>query len=419
MKMIKIKTIAIAVVTIFLFALSFPATADELSNAVPVVAMRVTKGTISSQLLTTGEVVPKLGVNVHPDVGGQIEDVLVSEGSLVKKGQIMVQIDNQVQKAQLEQAEAAVSVARAAVEMQKVLVKSSGSMLKSSKAQADSVQAKLDNLATTRLRLAQLYNEGAISKQQLDDTVASHDATKAQMKAAAEGIQQARNSILTQQMNLKMKEAQLVQALANRNSTRVVYNKTTIKAAFDGIVTTRFEDPGAMANPAKPLLRVEQMDPVKIVGSIIEKDIGKIIPGKTLAIVKVDSLNKTFEGVIEKIYPTINATTRTGKLEVIIKNPEYKLCSGMFAQIKLLLETRKDIIVVPRDILLKHNGKSYSYVIRSGKAIKQEVKTGIIQDTNIEIKEGLKQGDEVISEGLEFIKEGSTVKPVFAGVTDK
>ena len=110
-------------------------------------------------------------------------------------------------------------------------------------------------------------------------------------------------------------------------------DKTTIKAAFDGIVTARYADPGAMANPAKPLLRVEQMKPVKIVGSIIEKDIDRIKPGQTKAVVKVDSIAETFLGKVEKIYPTINHPPERASWKSLLRtmNTNYALaCSHRF-----------------------------------------------------------------------------------------
>ena len=106
---------------------------------------------------------------------------------------------------------------------------------------------------------------------------------------------------------------------------------------------------------------------------------------------------------------TVDPVSRTGKVEVLVPNKDKMLMSGMFANINFVVETHENVPVVSRDSLLKYDGKFYVYVIEDGKAVRRPVRTGITQDTTVEILAGLKSGETIISKGIEFIREGSRV----------
>ncbi|NLI78037.1 MAG: efflux RND transporter periplasmic adaptor subunit [Candidatus Riflebacteria bacterium] len=382
-------------------------------QATPVIAQKVTTGDIHLQLVTSGEVEPALGVDLFPKISGQIVQFNVSEGSVVNEGDLVAEIDHRIQDTQLEQAEAALTVAQAAVDLQEVMVKTAQSGVTAARAQADAVRAQVTNLTASRARLEKLHKEGAISRQQLDDVTAQHDAAQAQLVAATSNVNQATDGILSAQMNLKMKQAQLVQAKANLHAVQVTREDAFIKAPFQGIVTRRHLDPGAMANPSQKLLRLEKMNPVKVIGTLVEKNLLLLQPERTEARVRTDSIAEEFIGTVAKIYPAIDPKTRTGQFEVIIDNPERKLRSGMFANIRLFLETAKGAVVVPRDALLAHNGdRAAIRVTPEGIAEKVKVRTGIVQEDRVEILDGLQPGDTIVTQGLEFIRVGAPVKAI-------
>lgn len=391
---------------------------DAGVEAVPVFATLVATGTINRKIEISGDVMPMLGVNLHPEASGKILEIFVDVGSVVSKGQELAQINNEVQKAQFEQAQAAVTVSKAAIEMQKVMVETSQSGLVAARAGVEAAEAQLKNLAVTRERLEKLFAEGAISRQQLDDVIAQHDSAVARLTATQSDVKQAGDAILSAKMTLEMRRAELIQATANLNVVKVLLDNALVRAPFDGVITARHADPGAMAAPAAPLFRVEQTNPVKIIGSIIEKDIDQLVAGKTAAIIQVDSIHDAFDGTVSRIYPAIDNTSRTGKIEILLQNPEQRLRSGMFAKISLLINTSENVPVVTRDSLLKYDGKYYAFVIQAGRAVKSLVKTGIIDEDRIEVTDGLKPGDTIIARGLEFIREGSAVK-IVAGEQQK
>lgn len=394
-----------------LLPVTLPAQNDNgKSLAIPVFAEKVTTGTINRRIETSGDILPLLGVNVHPEAAGRITEIFVDVGSKVKKGQELAQIYNDVQKAQLQQAQAAVTVSKAAIEMQKVMVETTQSALVAAKAGVEAAESQLKNLAVTRERLEKLFSEGAISRQQLDDVIAQHDSASARLTAAKSEEKRAGDAIQSAKMTLEMRRAELIQATANLNSVQVLLDNTLVRAPFDGVITARHADPGAMAGPAAPLFRIEQINPAKIIGTIIEKDLYLIEADKTPAVISVDAIREEYRGVVSRIYPAIDSTSRTGRIEILLQNPDLRLRSGMFAKISLLINTSENKPVVGRDALLKYENNYYAYLIENGHAVKRQVKVGIIDEDRVEVVEGLQPGELIISKGLEFIREGSAVK---------
>ncbi len=383
-------------------------------KAQPVIVEKVVSSDISQQLQTSGEILPLQGADLCAKIGGEIINITVSEGSMVAAGDLLAEIDHRILDAQLEQVKAAESVARSSVEVQAVLLKTSQSAVVSAKAQAEAVKAQVTNLTATRKRYSELFREGAASQEQLDDVVAQHDAAQAQLVAAESSIRQAEDGVQSSRVTLKVREAQLVQATSNLHAAEVQRENAFVKAPFAGIITMRALDPGAMANISQPIFRLEQMNRVKVIGSLIEKDLLQLTAGTTEASVRVDTFaDREFKGSVTRVYPAINAKTRTGQFEVVLENPEIVLRSGMYATIMLSLQTDRNATVVPKDALLNHGGQiSVIQVTKDNLAVRKTVKVGIVQGTRAQIVEGLEPGDLIITEGAELIKTGVLVKPV-------
>ncbi len=392
---------------------AIPAGVVDDAKLQPVLVQKVATADISQQLQTSGEILPYQGADIYPKIGGEIIKINVSESSMVTAGDILAEIDHRILDAQLEQAKAAESVARSSVEVQAVLLKTSESAVVSAKAQASAVKAQVTNLTATRKRYEQLFKEGAVSQQQLDDVIAQHDAAQAQLVAAESSIRQAEDGIQSNRVTLKVREAQLIQATSNLHAAEVQRENAFIKAPFSGIITMRALDAGAMANAAQPVFRLEQMNKVKVIGSLVEKDLMQLQAGETGAAVRVDTFDRDFKGTVEKVYPAITSKTRTGQFEVVLENPEIVLRSGMFATINLFLATARNAVVMPKDALLNHNGQmAVITVTGEGMAIRKPVKVGIVQGTRAQILEGLQAGDLIVTQGAELVRTGVKVKPV-------
>ncbi len=385
----------------------------KTEQVTPVYSQLVTTGTISQKIKTSGEIKPMLGVSLIPEASGKIEEIYVDIGDFVKKGQKLAQINDETQQAQFAQAKASLNVANASIKMQEVTIESSRSSLVSAKAAVEASESQLKNLTVTRKRLEKLFSEGAVSRQDVDDIITKYDNANAAHIAAQTNVKRASDAVQTALVTLEMRKAELTQATANLNAVKVNLDKTIVDAPFEGVITARYEDPGANANMSKALFDIQQSNPVKIIGTIIEKDLYQIIAGKTNVVITVDSVEGEFKGVVTKIYPSIDNSSRTGKIEIHLDNPENKLRTGMFAKIDVLVATHENAVVVPRDSLVKYDNNYLAYVVeKQGDkyiAVKRDVKVGIFDDSKVEIISGLKAGDRLISKGTEFVREGAPV----------
>lgn len=404
----------ILAVTILLSADAKSKVLEDNIEALPVVAKRVKTSSICNQIFTSGEVYSNLSVDIYPKVSGQIIKVLVSEGSIVMKGDLLVEIDHRVLDAQLQQAQSAIEVAKANIEVQHQLIKTSQAALQAAKAQLESLKAQIKNIATTKSRLEKLFAEGAISKQQLDDITAQHDSIQAQIKAASSNVLQAEENLQANIASLKIKEAQLLQAQANFNVVKVQLEDSFIYAPFDGIITKKYLDIGSLANLSHPILRLEQIKPIKVIGSVSEKNYYDIYGNNNLKVEIIsDSIrNKVITTQINKVYPTIDPKTRIAYFEILYANNDLLLRPGMFVKIKVILSTVNDAIVLDKQNLQRNKNEYYVLKINSDNTVERiKVDIGITQENLVEIKSGLKPGELIVSQGFEYIRNGTKVKP--------
>ena len=381
----------------------------ENESATPVFSEIVKADTISQKIRTTGDIKPMLGVRINPEAAGKIEEILVDVGDVVKKGQKLAQINDETQQAQFAQAQAALNLAKTSVESQKVAIESAKSALVSAKASVEASESQLKNLAITRKRLEKLYSEGAVSRQDVDDIITKYDNANAAHISAQTNVKRSSDAVQTALMALEMRKAEMAQAEENLNAAKVNLDHTIVDAPFDGVITARHADPGARAKIDDPIFEIEQNSPVKIIGSVSEKDLFQIAGGQTEVIVKVDSLAGDFKGVIKKVYPAIDNSSRTGKIEIHMPNQDNTLRTGMFARLEVLVSTHSGAVVIPRDALVRYEGGCLTFVVENNRAVKRPIKIGIIDDNRVEVIEGLKAGERIISKGIEFIRDGALV----------
>ncbi|MDQ0285297.1 HlyD family secretion protein [Desulfofundulus luciae] len=339
------------------------------TETVPVQVAEARLTNLQRVLELTGEIKPAAVVDVHPKIGGEIiEKIYVETGDYVKKGDLIAVLEDDIIKAQLEEATAGLAAAEAGLRQS---------------------EANLELLEKDRLRVENLYQANAVSKQELDHI-------NAQYRAAVE--------------SKKLAGAQVEKAKAVLNQLQVLYREYSIYAPISGFVAARYVEQGNRTDTAKPVIRISREDELKIVCSITEKDFPHLKKGIE-AEVTVDAFpGKVFKGVVSVISPTIDPATRTAGIEIHIPNKEYKLRSGMFAHIKLYLGERK-ALAVPTESLNKMpgTGSYFVYIVKDNKAILKNVKTGISQGNITEITDGLTEKDLVVTRGQNRLYDGARV----------
>lgn len=216
----------------------------------------------------------------------------------------------------------------------------------------------------------------------------------------------------------RVKRDQVV-ALVDRDVDGMRFELLEVISPMDGIVGMVHLDEGAEVSPPSPgpgmgtvIMKIVNMDQVRVVVNVVEEDLGKISVGQN-ATIKVDTYpDTTFSGKVILISPMVNPLTRTASLEISLSNPKHLLKPGMFAYVEILLGKKEDLILIPAHTIVEETGKKKVFVVMDGKAKSRMVETGISQGGWVQIKSGLAQNDSLIVTGQYLVKENEPVKIV-------
>ena len=316
-----------------------------------------------------GDVRPFSMVNVFPKIPGKIiEKIFVEKGDYVKKGTLVAVLESSAIEARIEEA---------------------GAAMESAQARVKQAQANLEILEKDRVRLANLYQQKAIARQKVDHIEAQYTAALENRRLAAAQVKQARAAI---------------------KQLTIAHNEHWVYAPANGYISARYVDKGSMSAPGKPIFKISDENILKIIAGVSEKEFPFIKKGLKVIIKTNVFPDKEFNGVVSIISPTINAATRTGEIEIQIKNEKRILRSGMFVRVFLNFG-RRQVTAVSRDALVRlpGTGSYYVYAAKDTRAVLTNIKVGIFQNNLAEVISGLSPGERVIIKGLGRIKDGTLV----------
>ena len=252
-------------------------------------------------------------------------------------------------------------------------VKKGQVLAKMDKIQLQQAELQMKNNEIEYNRLKGLYEVGALSKSDLDAIELAYKVSKTSYENLLE------NSVL--------------------------------RSPIDGVISARNYDEGDMYTMSAPLFVVEQIVPVKLLVAISESDYSKVSKGDEVEIVADALAGKVFTGKINKIYPTIDPSTRTFTVEVIVSNPKKELRPGMFTRVTVKFGVNKNV-VIPDVAVVKQqgSGERFVYVLNEDGTVNyQKVVLGRRMGTEYEVLEGLSDGATIVTGGQIRLKDGIKV----------
>ena len=241
------------------------------------------------------------------------------------------------------------------------------------KAQLQQAQLQLSNSAVELERLKALYEAGGLSKSDLDAIELKYNVAKTQVDNLIEN--------------------------------------TTLLSPIDGVITARNYDAGDMYAMSAPIFTVEQITPVKLLVGVSESDYSKVKKGDKVS-VKADAFpDLTFDGKIERIYPTIDPTTRTFTMEVVVPNSYSTLRPGMFARVTVNFGVNNNVVIPDVSVVKQQgSGERFVYVLNEdGTVSYQKVELGRRMGTEYEVLSGVVDGAKVVTGGQIRLKDGIKV----------
>ena len=332
-------------------------------QAMPVAVAKVETRDLPVYLSGLGSVQAFYSVLVKTRVDGQLVAVNFREGQEVKKGDLLIQIDPRPFQAAVDQAEA-------------TLFKDQSSL--------NDAKINLD-------RFKQLFQEGVISRQQLD--------TQTSLVGQLEGA-------------VRADQAQVETAKLN-----LAY--THITASIGGRVGLRLVDPGNIVHASDPngLLLLTQMHPIAVVFTLPEDQLATVAQHMHRGALAVDAYSrddqtKLASGKLLTIDNQIDATTGTAKLKAVFDNQEQALWPNQFVNCRLLLETRKNSTVVPAAAIQRGPQGAYVFTVKQDKTAEMRQVTVTLMDGNFAgISSGLTPGEVVVTDGQDKLQPGTHVEP--------
>ena len=312
-------------------------------------------------------------VEIHARVEGYLEKMLFDEGTYIKKGQTLFQIDPTLYNARAKRAEA---------------------QLNKAKAQALKAERDLN-------RIRPLFELNAASQLDLDNAIANYEGANADVAVC---------------------EADMVQA-------QMTLGYTTVKSPISGYISERNADIGALVGPGSQslLATIVKSDTVQIDFSMTSLEylkskarnvnLGHKDTTRTwnpyVTVTMADGTVYPYQGLVNFADPQIDPKTGTFSVRAEMPNPEHILLPGQFTRVRLLMDVREDALVVPTKAVVVESGGAFIYVVRPDSIVeKRFVELGPELKNNTVVERGIVSGEQIVVEGYHKLTHGMKVEPV-------
>lgn len=369
-------------------------------RSVPVVA--VARHDIEQHLVASGRVMPPARIEVSLPATGLVTEVTVREGDRVKKGDVLLQIDESEARAAVAQAEAALAQAKArADQVRSVTAVVAGRSLEQSEATYGAAEKQFERLRT-------LFSSGAATSQELEDARRALDVARAQRDSA----QTALASSSPRGVEARAAWAAASQAEAQLAAAKARLSQTRAVALSDAIVLRRDVEPGFVVTPAKPLLVLSTLGETRIVVQPDERDLPLVRLGLA-ARASADAFPKeTFDAEVSYIAPAVEAQRGTIEVRLRVPHPPEYLRPDMTVSVDMNVASVKSALVAPS---LAVRGlatpEPWALVAASGRAERRALVLGVRGEGSVEVKSGLAEGDLVVMPDGTAQKPGDRVRP--------
>jgi HlyD family secretion protein len=394
----------LVIAAVLLFA-SFMSRGD----GVPVRAATAQRMSIRSVISTNGKVEPMENFEAHAPAGTTVKEILVKEGQHVKKGQLMVMMNDAEARSEAARALAQVRTAQA----EGSAISSGGnreevltidSQLIKARSTRDSAQRNFD-------ALQRLQQEGA--------------ASAGEVKAAADQLQRANAdvSLLEQKQKerysapeIARSDAQKIQAEAAYAAAADRLNQLNVRAPFDGVVYSLPVLQGAYVNPGDLVLQEADLSKVSVRAFIDEPDVARLAPGDPIEITWDAVPGRVWHSAVSTVPAVIklHGTRNVGETMFVVDNGDFRLLPNVNVGVTVVTTEHQNVLTVPREALHQEDNQTYVYEIQGDTLQRRDVQISISNLTQVEVTGGLKENAQVALAPLNTkpLKNGLAVRVV-------
>ncbi len=312
---------------------------------------KVKKRELSKSTLLSGDIISDNIEVISAVVSGTIKTIDINVGDIVQQNDIIAKLDDELLNLKLEQANI----------------------------QYESSKLQLESAKRTYERINNLYQNGAV--------------TKTDYENANDALQHAKLSFKS----------------ANNNKNQMNYQSKNmkIKASIQGTISNVYQKSGSAVASGTPICEIVNTNDMIVSTGVSESQISIINKGQKVDI-EVPSINQTFRGTVESIAPTPRMD-KTYPIRVHIDNATSQLKIGMFAQLKINTTESFTALTIPKIAVINEEGEDYVFVVQDKKAIRKTIELGTTYEDYFEIKNGLLDGDTIVTSGQNYLADGDTI----------
>ncbi|MEL7315682.1 MAG: efflux RND transporter periplasmic adaptor subunit [Cyanobacteria bacterium J06559_3] len=373
---------------------------EQADGPVAVRTARAETGSVAESLTYTGTTRPAQQVTLRSQVDGDVVNLTVDVGDAIAQGDLLIQLDGDLQTTSLNQAEAELSAQRAATAQAEVSI----STAQSAVVQA---QATLDQARIDANRLRQLADQGAISQQEAE-------AAELAVVNGEEAVRSAQAEVDAQRQAVAAAAGQIDAQQAVVAQTQQQLGETDLQSPLTGVVLSRQVDVGDFVESGETVLELGNLSTLEVTVQVSELDIGQLSVGQP-AQVQLDAFpdEGAIEGRIERIAPVADATSRLIPVEVTMPNPDRRVGSGLLARVQFA-PGQQARVVVPASALTLGEAENTVFVIEGAgeqaQAVARSVTVGARGQDRVEILSGLTPGESFVAESDRPLMSGQAVR---------
>lgn len=352
----------------------------------------------------SGTLAPVEEATVSFEVAGRITELLKEEGDRLEAGDELARLD--ASDYQLQLARAGAGVVQADASLDKVNNGARQQEILQAQAALDKATIAYQRALDDFRRTEQLYKESAVSRLEYDNAHSRLQLAEKDMIAAKQAL-----SLVTEGArpeDRKQTQSAYDMAVISQKQAELALAKTRLRSPISGTVIAKLASPGQLVSPGTPVYRVGNVDSLKVLLPVPDREIHQWKTGDTVTLTLYGS---TREGKVTNIFPAANQSTGTISVEVTVPNPNHDWFAGQVVKASRELVGKEGLFVPVGAVISRGEEQPYVFVAADGKAVKTPVTIGEIINNRVEILSGLKEGDEIVTKGVDRLFDGDPIEP--------
>ena len=356
-------------------------------------------------LATTQEYIgttqPTTELSLRSQVEGTLISLSVDVGDRVSRGQVVGQIDDSLLVAVVNQEQAELASLESDLVRAKIEVKNA-------EIRVEEAVIRLQQAENDRERYKNLAQKGLISQQEAESFATAAKVAEKAVLLAEESVNVAKQAVASAIGRVAAQKSVVAESIQRQAYTQLIAETT-------GIVTHKVSEPGNLVREGEEILKIGNLNPIKVVVLLSELDLERVAVGQTVE-VKLDAFpESSFSGRVNRIAPVANVATRQIPIEIIIPNPDNVIKGGLLSRVSFISSVTSQV-TIPESAVIEEDGKNYVFVVaqensqkREGVVTKRQVQLGDRSNLKVAILQGVKSGEKIVIRSSQPLNDGETI----------